>query len=86
MPSTSVDHNQWGDDADGHDPWCRLNANPAIGACHDFLNGAENLAAFVASGTSIPLPVERSDYMWMYDDSGSSWGHRHGHPLVSLQR
>jgi hypothetical protein len=23
------------------------------------------------------MPLERSIYAWMYDDSGSSWGHRH---------
>jgi len=64
-------------DADGDSPWERLNTNPAIDACHDFLSVAENLAVFVTSGTSIPLPVERSVYMWMYKDDGSDWGHRH---------
>jgi hypothetical protein len=67
----------WGHDADGNSPWERLNTNAEINACHDFLNVAENLAVFVTSGSSIPLPIERSVYMWMYDDSGSSWGHRH---------
>ena len=62
--------------ADGHSPWERLNANPTIGACHDSLSVAENLAALMTSGSSIPLPVERSVYRWMYDDSGSAWGHR----------
>ncbi len=67
----------FGHEEDGRDPWERLNANPAIGACHDFLNVAENLSVFVTSGSSIPLPVERSVYGWMYDDAGSGWGHRH---------
>lgn len=69
-----LDHNAFSHDADGRTPWERLNANPAIGACHDFLNVAENLAVLWGGWT---LPIERSVYMWMYDDSSSSWGHRH---------
>ena len=72
-----LDHNVWGHTSDGRSPWERLEDNPAIGACHDFLSIAENLAVFVTSGSSIPLPIERSIYMWMYEDDGSSWGHRH---------
>jgi hypothetical protein len=72
-----LDNNAWGHNEDGHTPWQRLNTNPAINACHDFLNVAENLAAFMSSMPNIPLPVERSVYNWMYDDAGSSWGHRH---------
>lgn len=74
-----MDNDLWGHYADGHDPWWRLEQNPAINACHDFLNVAENLAAFMTSGSSISLPIERSIYMWMYDDSTASipWGHRH---------
>ncbi len=64
-------------DLQGNDPWDRLNANPTIGACHDFLNVAENLAVFVTSGSSIPLPVERAVYNWIYVDRASAWGHRH---------
>ena len=64
-------------DADGNTPWERLNTNPAIAACHDFLSVAENLMVFATSGTSIPLPVERAVYTWMYKDAGSGWGHRH---------
>lgn len=71
-------NNTWGHSADGRSPWERLNDNPAIGACHDFLSIAENLAVFVTSGSSISLPIERSIYMWMYEDCcGSGWGHRH---------
>lgn len=72
-----LDNDAWGHQEDGRTPWQRLEANPSIGACHDFLNVAENLAVFVTSGTSISLPVERAIYMWMYKDSGSNWGHRH---------
>jgi len=73
-----IDNNAWGHYEDGRSPWERLEANAAIGACHDFLNMAENLAVFWTSGTSIPLPIERSVYMWMYEDGDCcSWGHRH---------
>jgi hypothetical protein len=72
-----IANDAWGHTEDGRSPWQRLEDNPAIGACHDFLNVAENLAVFVTDGSSIPLPIERSIYMWMYDDSGSLWGHRH---------
>src|SRR5215207_3135106 len=72
------DHNTWGHTEDGRTPWERLEDNPAIGACHDFLSVAENLAVFVTSGSSISLPIEQSIYMWMYDDgSCCGWGHRH---------
>ena len=72
-----LDNDCWGHECDGRTPWGRLADNPDIGACHDFLSVAENLAAFAASGGSIPLPVERSVYMWMYEDTAASWGHRH---------
>jgi uncharacterized protein YkwD len=72
-----LDNDVFSHDADGLSPWDRLNTNPAINECHDFLSVSENLAVFVTSGTSIPLPVERSVYMWMYVDDGSGWGHRH---------
>lgn len=72
-----LDNDAWGHSEDGNDPWDRLNTNPTINACHDALGAAENLAVLATSATSIPLPVERSVYMWMYDDAGSSWGHRH---------
>jgi hypothetical protein len=73
-----LDNNAWGHTADGRDPWKRLSDNPAIGACQDFLSVSENLAVFVTSGSSIPLPIERSIYMWMYEDGDCcNWGHRH---------
>ena len=70
-------HNIFSHTADGHNPLWRSNANPTINACHDSLPVAENLAAFMTSGDSIPLPVERSVYAWMYEDGASYWGHRH---------
>jgi len=68
-----LDNDAFSHDADGRTPWERLMSNPAINACHDpFV--VENLAVLWGGWT---LPVERAVYMWMYDDSGSSWGHRH---------
>lgn len=73
-----IDNNTWGHYEDGNTPWERLEANPAIGACYDFLSVAENLAVFWTSGSSIPLPIERSVFNWIYDDGTCcSWGHRH---------
>jgi fucose permease len=72
-----LDNDLWGHYEDGLSPWERLDANLDIHVCHDFLNVAENITVFVTSGSSIPLPVERSLYMWMYEDAGSGWGHRH---------
>ncbi len=73
-----LDNDAWGHYEDGNSPWDRLASNSAIGACYDFLNVAENLAYFATSGSSIDLPIERSVYIWMYDDGDCcSWGHRH---------
>ena len=73
-----IDNNAWGHYEDGNSPWERLAANPAIGACHDYLGVAENLAVFMTTGSSIPLPIERSVFNWMYNDGACcSWGHRH---------
>ena len=72
------DNNTWGHTADGLSPWQRLNDNPSIGACHDNLSVAENIAAFVTSGSSISLPLERAIYMFLYEDmTCCNWGHRH---------
>jgi uncharacterized protein YkwD len=71
-----LDNNKFGHYEDGKSPQERMKENAVIAACNSGTFG-ENLAVFVASGTStIDLPVERSVYNWMYDDSGSSWGHR----------
>jgi uncharacterized protein YkwD len=72
-----LDNDQFSHNADGNDPWQRLNTNPTINGCHDFLGVAENLMYLGTSGTSIWLPLERSIYTWLYNDSSSSWGHRH---------
>ncbi len=70
-------NNAWGHYADGYSPWQRLENQPAIGACRDFLGVAENLAVFGAPGAPIMAPVERAIYLWLYKDSESNWGHRH---------
>lgn len=46
------------------------------GACHEFIARSENLAFSITSGISIPLPLERAIYGFIYDDAGSGWGHR----------
>jgi uncharacterized protein YkwD len=68
-----MDNDLFSHNADGRSFSQRLLANPAINACHDSYM-AENLAGFWGSWT---LAVERAVYLWMYDDSSSSWGHRH---------
>jgi hypothetical protein len=67
-------HDAFAHDADGQSPRDRLNNDPAIDACHDFLGVAENLSVLWGGWT---LPIERAVYMWIYDDSDSHWGHRH---------
>ena len=68
-----LDNDAFSHDADGRTPWQRMLSNPVINDCHDPLM-VENLAVLWGGWT---LPVERAVYMWMYDDSGSAWGHRH---------
>jgi hypothetical protein len=72
-----LEEDKWGHNENGLSPSQRMQLNPVIQACYDFTSNLENLAVFATSGSSIPLPVERSVYLWMYFDSGSSWGHRH---------
>lgn len=71
-----VANNAFSHTADGYTPFQRIDNDPALAACHEFLSRAENLASFFTSGTSVPLPLERAIYAWMYDDASSLWGHR----------
>ena len=72
-------HNQ-----DGFGPVARIDQDADIGVdalgsgsdCHEFLPRAENLAYFATTGSSIPLPLERAIYNWIYADANSGWGHR----------
>ncbi len=59
-------------------PTDRLNGDTAINGCEEkgYFYGPECLAAYVQSDGTVPLPVERAVYGWIYVDSGSSWGHR----------
>jgi uncharacterized protein YkwD len=71
-------NNAFDHDADGRSPWDRLDANEAIGACHDFLSIAENLYfTATTSPDDIPFVIEQSIYRMLYEDTGSLWGHRH---------
>ncbi len=63
-------------DGAGNSPFDRIDNDPVLGPCHEFLSRAENIAYFWTSGTSNPLYIERSIYGWIYDDAGSAWGHR----------
>jgi len=67
-------NNVFGHNEDGT-PEIRLRRKPAIDTCMEAWG--ENLWWAATSGSSIPLPVERAVYWWMYEDSGWSWGHRH---------
>jgi hypothetical protein len=71
-----ISQNTTGHDADGRTPFQRIDDDPSLGPCHEFLNRAENLAYFLTSNSSTPLYVERAIYMWIYDDANSAWGHR----------
>ena len=73
-----LNNNLWGHTEDGKDPWQRMDENPTIGNCREFLNIGENLAVFMTTASSIAMPIERSVYGWMYDDGNCcTWGHRH---------
>ena len=72
-----LDNNKTGHEADGKTPSQRLDANPTIQACREFLTRSENLAYFWGiSAFQTPLPIEKAVYDWMYEDALSSWGHR----------
>ncbi|HHL18489.1 MAG TPA: hypothetical protein ENJ33_02000 [Thiothrix sp.] len=82
-----IDHNQPSGDASIDNPFKRIDQDSVIGsACHEFITYSENLAFFVSylsSGTpSVPLPIERSLYQWVYVNSSSNWVHRE---MVLLQ-
>jgi hypothetical protein len=70
-----LDNDEWGHNADGS-PADRKRRNPVIRTCYDDLLLMENLHCFGTTSSSIPLPIERSVYNWMYKDKGSGWGHR----------
>jgi hypothetical protein len=57
--------------------FAKIDASAALGNCHSDIARGENIAWFgVSAGNSIPLPIERAIYRWIYDDSSSNWEHR----------
>jgi hypothetical protein len=71
-----LENDKWGHNENGTTQ-DRLEANQKINNCHDDTPlWMENLAAYGTSGNSIPNPVIRAIYDWMYNDSSSSWLHR----------
>ena len=74
-------HYQPSNNPDVDNPSKRLD-NGVEASCREFLSRSENLAYFSAyssqpiGASSVPLPLERAIYAWIYDDSTSQWGHR----------
>ena len=74
-------HYQPSNNPDVDNPSKRLD-NGVGASCREFLSRSENLAYFSAyssqpiGASSVPLPLERAIYAWIYDDSTSQWGHR----------
>ena len=57
-------------------PWDRLDKVSQIKNNKDFFGYAENLYASASTASYTKNPIAKSIYNWIYDDSGSSWGHR----------
>jgi len=64
----------------GSDSFSRINEHTEIGGdCSQFLPYAENLYVTATTVANAPTPntlIEAAVYNWLYDDSGSAWGHR----------
>ncbi len=60
-------------------PWERLAAKSTVNASSEFYSYAENLAYTGDWQVFNNVPIAHSIYSWIYDDSGSSWGHRDFH-------
>jgi hypothetical protein len=58
-------------------PWTRFGADPEISSGTEFFPFGENLAWQSRTPDRMTVAVEFSIYSWIYDDSGSNWGHRH---------
>lgn len=57
--------------------FAKIDNSATLANCHSNIPRGENIAWYgVSAGSSIPLPVERAIYQWIYDDSSSNWGHR----------
>ncbi|MEM9680762.1 MAG: T9SS type A sorting domain-containing protein, partial [Bacteroidota bacterium] len=63
--------------SDGSSPFDRIDNDLVIGgSCHEFISYAENIAGFWSLGGTNSFVPERAVYNWIYEDSGSTWGHR----------
>ena len=78
----NVNEGEWTGSGRSADACCgptdRIAAKPGLGAGKEFFKFSENLA-WQSAGTKdqIPEPEALAIYNWIYDDSGSRWGHRH---------
>ncbi len=57
-------------------PWERLNSLSEIQNNTEFYGFAENLAYLANKPNKCNIPIELAIYNWIYNDSGSNWGHR----------
>lgn len=57
-------------------PWERLDRISLIKNNRDFFSYAENLYTSASTASYTKNPIAKSIYNWIYDDSGSAWGHR----------
>ncbi len=81
LRTNTTGHYQPSNDPNVDNPTNRINAK--VGSqCKEFITRSENLAYFWTASsaplnaTSIPLPIERAIYAWIYNDASSAWGHR----------
>ena len=57
-------------------PWERLKTKDSIKNNQDFFKYAENLYVAGSSSEYTKNSIAKAIYSWIYDDKGSSWGHR----------
>ncbi len=75
--SNAMGHYQPSGNSSVDSPLIRIENDADIGSnCHNSKGWGENLAYFASSGNSVPLPLERSIYSFIYDDASSNWEHR----------
>ncbi|MEE9338345.1 MAG: hypothetical protein V3U87_09715, partial [Methylococcaceae bacterium] len=75
--TNTTGHNQPSGNSSVDNQLTRIENDADIGLnCHESTGWGENLAYFESNGNSIPLPLERSLYSFIYDDAESNWKHR----------
>lgn len=83
--TNAIGHYQPSGDPSIDNPNKRISDNPVIGSaldCHEPIARSETLAYFTAysntviDASSIPLPIERAIFSWIYKDSTSGWENR----------